>query len=110
MDTNKLWDIVNGKCTLPESMNHLGYSKEEIKKIMDLIKVEGNVSSFHFIMMSNLIFKWAYKKLVELKKIDSTRIFNIANKSFDGECREGDLGIMGNKDYIYKNREWRFLF
>lgn len=105
------WEILNGKCTLPKAMKMCGVSKIEVDKTIDEIKQADMLDSSNYFAIASMFTKLAYLRLIELKEIDDTKIFNLASKKYDdGMARYGDMGVMGEKSYYYANGEWIFMF
>lgn len=109
MNIEKLWDIVNGKLSLPNTMYAFSAKKEEISKaIEEISKKDIHDSSAYF--STGLFFtRLAYNKLIELGEIDPTKIFNLATKSFDDNQKPSffDVGLRGNEILVYNGKEWR---
>ena len=100
------WNILNGKCTLPEVMRIFGRTQTEIDKTIEEIKHADRHDSSNYFALATMFTIEAYLHLVELKEIDDTKIFNLASKKYDdGNAILGDIGVMGKKIY-YKNRTW----
>ncbi len=105
------WNILNGKYTLPDIMTILKVPQPEIKKFMEELKLSDKHDSFGYFTTMLLFARGAYIRLVKMKEIDNTKIFNFANKKYDDEgAREGDMGMMGDDDYCYIDDHWKSIF
>ena len=96
LEKEDCWKILNGECTLPEVMKMFGGNQTEIDKTIEEIKQADRHDSSNYFALASMFAKVAYLRLVELKEIDDTKIFNLASKKYDDiEARFGDMGVMG---------------
>lgn len=108
--TKSLWKILNGECTLPEALKKFGSEQEAIDEITTRLKKADKADVSNYAAFCHWIKVITYKELVGRGKVDSTKIFNLATNSFDGEGRSGDMGISGCKNYIFLNESWKIAF
>lgn len=109
INSDDLWSIINGKCTLPEAMKYMGVSDENINSQMNNIKENDVNDSFSYSGFCHLVKVSAYLKLIELNQVDVSKIFNFGSHSFDDNPRNGDIGMRGNKTYVFKD-EWKLMY
>jgi len=108
MTIEEAWKVVNGKTTLPEAMKIFGRTDDEIKEKID--DLNSRKATFAYFAIGNTYVTLAYDYLVKEGEIDSTKIFNLASKSFDeSENRQGDMGRAGDKRYIFTDDKWKQL-
>lgn len=110
MEKENLWKILQGKSTMPDAIKYFGASEKESSDIMTEIKEADKHDAMNYFVMGQQLARMAYDKLVEIGEIDSTKIFNLATHSFEGENHLGDVGFCGDKTYRYGNEGWQFLF
>lgn len=110
MEKENLWKILQGKSTMPYAIKYFGASEKEISEIMTEIKEADKHDATNYFIMGQQLARMAYDKLVELNEIDSTKIFNLATHSSEGQSYLGDMGFCGDKTYRYTNEGWQFLF
>ena len=101
MNVEKLKDILCRKCTIGEAIDFFCENTKASEY--------NNEDIFQEFNDSQLILKLAYSKLVELGEIDTTKIFNTASSSFDGEHHVGDIGFCDDRIYLYVDT-WMPLF
>ena len=107
MGKEEYWNILNNKCTLAQTMRMFGVTQDEVNKTIEETKQVDVHDSSCYYAISGMFARLAYLKLVELKEIDSTRIFNLANKKYDDEkAMLGDIGLKGEDTYYYMDGTW----
>jgi len=105
------WKILNSKCTIPEVIKMFGGNQTEIDNTIEEIKQADRHDSSNYFALTSIFTKGAYLRLIELKEINNTKIFNLASKKYDDrDARLGDMGVMGEKNYRYANGAWEFMF
>lgn len=108
-EKENLWKILKGELTLPEMMRYFGRTEQQISEIMKELKEADNFDTRNHFVLAHYLVRRAYDKLCELGEIDGTKIFNLATKSFDGKNEFHDLGVCGDKNYIYGYSGWQEL-
>lgn len=111
-EAEKYWKILKGKCTLKEASILMGADEAQANQIVGDVKEAdmGMETASNFFGVSMAVTKSAYRNLIELNEIDTTRIFNLATHEYDGDAMAqlGDIGIRGNQNFIFNNgwNEW----
>lgn len=105
LSIDSCWKIINGECTLRDSLLLAGYDDSKVDSIMDSVKEPG----IDYCLWVGALIRASYRKLVSAKQIDSNKIFSLAERKYSNECENqsiGDLGIMDERDFIYTGRGW----
>lgn len=102
------WKILKGECTLPEAMKIFGASQEVVDISMN--EIGQDTGSYFKSSMLNTLF--AYAKLVTLKEIDATRLWNFAAKDYDtrSNARHGDLGCRNGEVMRFTGDKWELMY
>lgn len=101
------WKIINKKVTIVEAMNMFTSDRAEIEKTKEIIG--GSLDAYF--SLANLFAATACMRLIELKEIDESRIFNLASAKYDTdddgkENRVGDIGIINGEMCRYTSKGW----
>lgn len=95
------WKILNGKLTLIETMKLLGLHNPNTNKDIK------NINSLEYAALAAMLMTTAYRELIKLKEIDTTKIFNLGNKKYEGNGDMfGDIGLKEDEKYNYLNNKW----
>lgn len=107
------WNILRqDKYTLPEVMELLGDSPNQIDKALEEIKQADKHDTSNYFALSFNFGQMAYLRLVELGEIDGTEMFNLQTGKYasEGEAALGDIGMKGNQTFRYSHPQWIFMF
>lgn len=105
MNTQNLFNILHGKCTLAQAYNYLDIELQKSEQATNLLTPidKHDVSNYFMEFLSLSVI--AYHVLVGMGEIDGTKIYNMANCSHEKENHWGDIGISKSGTYIFKN-DW----
>ena len=105
MNTQNLFKVLHGKCTLAQAYSYLDLELQNLKgntnSLTDFDKHDISNYFMDFLSLSVI----AYHVLVRMGEIDGAKIYNMANCSHEGENHWGDIGVSKSGTYIFKN-DW----
>jgi len=108
MDTKKLQQVLEGKCTLPESLKVLKFPQEAIDRIMSEIsemdKHDTSVLALNALMCKRV----AYGELVGRGVIDGEEMFSLMTNDLakNSERHHTEIGVNSKGMFRWVKGEW----